>query len=247
MTRADARVVAVVQARMGSTRLPGKALRPLAGRAALHWVLRAAGAAGELAEVVVATTNEPADDAIAAACSDVGVRVVRGSRDDVLDRFLLAADVTGADGVVRLTADCPLLDPAVLDTVVRTWRSNPEVDYVSSVLFRTLPRGLDVEIVSRAALERAGRVARDHHRVHVTSYVYTHPDEFRVLGVVFAGQPSGLRVTLDTDDDAAVLDRLTGALGDRLIGWRETVAWLDARPDVVRLNAHVEQKPLDAG
>lgn len=245
--RSGATVLAVVQARMGSTRLPGKSLRPLAGRTTLDWVLRAAEQSHEVAGVVVATTTLQEDDAIAEHAERAGARVVRGAQDDVLSRYLLAVEAYEPDAVVRLTADCPLLDPAVLDLAVATWRHAPDADYVSTILFRTLPRGLDVEVVSAEALRRADRVARDHHRVHVTSYVYTHPEEFGLTGLVFAPRENTLRATLDTDADARVIDAVVAALGDAPPAWRDVVRWLDQHPEVAALNSEVRQKPLEAG
>lgn len=245
--RADASVLAVVQARMGSTRLPSKSLRPLGSSTTLEWVLRAAARSEQLADVVVATTDQPEDDILARCATDAGAHVVRGPTDDVLSRYLLAVDTYAPDAVVRLTADCPLLDPHVLDLAVSTWRHAPGIDYVSTIMFRTLPRGLDVEVVSAGALRRAGATATDHHRAHVTSYIYTHPEDFGLLGLVFGPRESALRVTLDTEQDAQVIDAVVAALGDEPPPWREVVAWLERHPEVVALNAEVEQKPLEAG
>jgi spore coat polysaccharide biosynthesis protein SpsF len=240
-----ARVVAVIQARTGSSRLPGKVLLPLAGRPVLSWVVRAAQAAPGVDEVVVATSTAPGDDAVAELATALGVAVVRGSELDVLQRFVAARDASGADAVVRLTADCPLLDPALIGAVVGAWRAEPSLDYVATTLVRTLPRGLDVELVSSAALDAADAAARDHHRVHVTSALYAHPGEYRTLGLVVAPDAHDLRVTLDTAEDAALLDALATALGDEPPAWRDLVALLRSRPDLVALNAEVRQKALE--
>ncbi|HEY0216249.1 MAG TPA: NTP transferase domain-containing protein [Cellulomonas sp.] len=239
------RVVAVVQARTGSSRLPGKVLLPLAGRPVLGWVVRAALAAPGVDEVVVATSTAPGDDAVADLAADLGVRVVRGSELDVLSRFVAAREVTRADAVVRLTADCPLLDPDLIGAVVGAWRADPSLDYVATTLVRTLPRGLDVELVSAGGLATADAVAREHHRVHVTSALYATPGEHRTLGLVVAPDAHDLRVTLDTAQDADLLDALAAELGDAPVRWRELVALLRARPDLVALNAEVRQKALE--
>jgi spore coat polysaccharide biosynthesis protein SpsF len=238
-------VVAVIQARTGSSRLPGKVLLPLGGRAVLGWVVRAALAAPGVNEVVVATSTAPGDDAVAELAVALGVRVVRGSELDVLSRFVAARDLTGADAVVRLTADCPLLDPSLIGAVVGAWRADPSLDYVATTLIRTLPRGLDVELVSAAALATADVVARDHHRVHVTSVLYAEPGGFRTLGLVVAPDAHDLRVTLDTAQDAALLDAVVRELGDGPVDWRALVALLRSRPDLVALNADVRQKALE--
>src|SRR5699024_5456219 len=116
----------------GSSRLPGKVLRPLAGRPVLAWMVRAARAAEGVDEVVVATSTAPGDDAVAELGEELGVRVVRGSEDDVLSRFVLAAETTAADAVVRLTADCPLADPALISAVVGLWRADRSLDYTTA-------------------------------------------------------------------------------------------------------------------
>jgi spore coat polysaccharide biosynthesis protein SpsF len=242
----DLRVVAVVQARTGSSRLPGKVLLPLGGRPVLGWVVRAALEAG-VDEVVVATSTAPGDDAVADLARELGVGVVRGSELDVLSRFVLAAEQTGADAVVRLTADCPLLDPALIRSVVAAWRADPSLDYVATTLVRTLPRGLDVELVSRAALARADREAVEHHRVHVTSWLYAGPQSHRTLGLVVQPDAHDLRVTLDTAADAALLEAVVAELGDAPPAWRELVRVLRSRPDLTALNATVTQKALEEG
>ncbi|NLP83944.1 NTP transferase domain-containing protein [Microbacterium sp. CFH 90308] len=241
-----ARVVAIIQARMGSTRLPGKVLRELGGRPVLEWVAEAAGAAAEIDDVVVATSNLAADDILAEWCRRRGVDVVRGSESDVLSRFVLAATETRADAIVRLTADCPLLDPVLIDQVIGIWRREPDLAYVATTLERTLPRGLDVELISRAALEHADRIAIAHDRVHVTSSLYAAHSEAARAGVIVAPSSAHLRVTLDVEQDAALLDALVPLLPSQP-RWRDVVRVLEAHPEIVALNAGVAQKELEAG
>lgn len=242
----EVRVNAVVQARTGSSRLPGKVLRPLGDAPVLAWVVRAAQAAAGVDRVVVATSDAPADDPVADLADTLGAAVVRGSEDDVLGRFLIAIEEHPCDAVVRLTADCPLLDPALIDLVVAAWRQEPAHDYVATTLVRTLPRGLDVELASSRALRDVAEHARGHDRVHVTSGLYADPQRYRLLGLVVAPPADDLRVTLDTAEDAALLDGLVEVLGGP-VGWRELVTALRARPDLVARNAAVTQKPLEAG
>jgi len=245
------RVVGVIQARTGSNRLPGKVLRPLAGRPVLEWVVRAAREVQGLDEVVVATTTEPGDDAVEELGRRLDVAVVRGSVDDVLSRFLQAVEGRDADAIARFTSDCPLLDPEVASLVVGTWRSRPALAHVSTVSPRCLPRGLDAEVASVAALQRLSGLLSTpelaHHRTHVTSYLYTHPEEFEVAGVTLHPDASDLRVTLDTTEDLALIEALVERLGDRPPSWREVVAALRADADLVAINAGVRQKSLDEG
>lgn len=239
--------VAVIQARMSSTRLPGKVLRPLAGRSTLGWVVRAARAATpEIHRVIVATSVDLSDDPVSDAALGLGVDVARGPLEDVLGRFVEALDGTGDDTpVVRLTADCPLLDPVLISGAVAAFR-RLEVDYLSTIAPRSLPRGLDVEVTTAGVLREIDRVAEGADRAHVTSHIYRSGD-WRLAGLTFSPAASDLRVTLDTEADAAALDAIVAELGDAPPAWTDVVSLLRSRPDLVALNAGVRQKPIDAG
>ena len=177
------KVVAIIQARMGSTRLPGKVLLELAGRTMLGRVVRRVRLAGLVDEVVVATTNAPADDPIVDECRRLPVACFRGSEHDVVERYHRAAAAYRADVVVRITADCPLIDPEVTDHVIRAFLQH-RPDYASNTLHRTYPRGLDTEVFTAAALARACHEASEpYQRTHVTPYIYQHPEYFRLLAV----------------------------------------------------------------
>jgi spore coat polysaccharide biosynthesis protein SpsF len=241
-----ARVVAIIQARMGSTRLPGKVLRDLGGRPVLDWVVSAARRATEIDEVVIATSAAPGDDAIADWAAAAAVPVVRGSESDVLSRFALAAAESRADAIVRLTADCPLLDPVLIDQVVALWRRDPDLGYVATTLERTLPRGLDVELISREVLDETDRVATGHDRVHVTSRAYADGSSVPRAGIVVAPASSHLRVTLDVAEDAALLDALVPLLPSSP-RWHDVVRVLSAHPEIAAINAEVEQKRIEEG
>jgi len=241
------RINAVIQARAGSNRLPAKVLADLGGRPVLEWVVRAARAASQIDEVIVATSTLAGDDVVADLATSLGVPVVRGSEDDVLSRFVAALDAHPADALVRLTADCPLLDPTLIDAVAGAWVGAPTHDYVSTVLVRCLPRGLDVELVTAQALRAVDRMATGYDRVHVTSGVYADPTAYRLLGVCVTPPADDLRVTLDTPQDLVLLRALVAVLPDAPPAWRDVVAALRARPDLVAINAGVEQKPLEAG
>lgn len=241
------RINAVIQARAGSTRLPGKVFADLGGRPVLEWVVRAARAATQIDQVIVATSTSAGDDAVADLAGSLGVPVVRGSEDDVLSRFVATLDAHPADAVVRLTADCPLLDPTLIDAVAGAWAAAPHHDYVSTVLVRSLPRGLDVELVTAQALRAVDRMATGHDRVHVTSGVYADPKAFSLLGICVTPPTGDLRVTLDTPADLVLLRALVAELPDAPPSWRDVVTILRARPDLVALNSGVEQKRLEEG
>lgn len=239
--------VAVIQARMGSTRLPGKVLRPLGPTTVLGWVARAASCSGAVDEVVVATSTAAGDDAVVAEAERLGCAVARGSEDDVLARFVTAVEGHADDAtVVRLTADCPLLDPALIALAVRSFEGG-DAEYLSTTLVRTLPRGLDVEVTTAGALRAIDPVATGAERVHVTPHLYLHPERHRVAGLVFAPSADDLRLTLDTEEDAALIEAVVAALGDGPHPWRALVGLLRARPDLAALNAGIRQKTLDEG
>ena len=241
------RINAVIQARAGSTRLPAKVLADLGGRPVLEWVVRAARAASRIDEVIVATSTLAGDDLVADLAYSLGALVVRGSEDDVLSRFVAALDAHPADALVRLTADCPLLDPTLIDAVAGAWAAAPTLDYVSTVLVRSLPRGMDIELVTARALRAVDRMAVGHDRVHVTSAVYADPTAYHLLGLCVTPPANDLRVTLDTAEDLVLLRALVAELPDAPPEWRDVVAILRARPDLVAINANVVQKPLEAG
>ncbi len=241
----DLRIVGIVQARMGSSRLPGKVLRPLAGRTVLGRVVRAARDSGVLADLVVATSVDPVDDAVVAECARLDVPVHRGPVDDVLSRFVGALDAHPGDAVMRFTADCPLLDPEIVTLVATVYRAVPGLDYASTSIARTLPRGLDVEIIRADALRTLDRLATDHHRVHVTSFAYAHPELFRVLGVTLTPDRSALRLTLDTDRDWALVRAVVDHFGDVSVPLAKLADWLDGRPELRTLNSSVRQKRLE--
>jgi spore coat polysaccharide biosynthesis protein SpsF len=229
------RVVAVIQARSGSSRLPRKVFADIGGDTMLGRTVRRTARATTIQEVTIATTDRPDDVAVVAEAERLGVRVARGSEDDVLDRYRQAARAFDADAVVRITSDCPLMDPAVIDRVVGEFLGHAGVDYCSNVLRRTFPRGLDVEVIRRQALERAAADARLlHQREHVTPYVRS---------VSLAEDFSACRWTVDEPDDLAFVREVYHRLApDDQFGWREVIALLSAQPYMARINAHVRQK-----
>lgn len=194
---------------------------------------------------VVATTTDPADDPIIALAAGRGWQVERGDPVDLLDRYVQVARSHDAAAVVRITSDCPLIDPEVIDETIRVFRSQP-CDYASNFLRRrTFPRGLDTEVIGRAALERAWREDTDPAwREHVTPYIYRNPGRFRLVGVQHRRDESAQRWSVDTADDYELVRRIFEALGRSDVTWREALAVVHAHPDWQQLNRHVEQKPV---
>lgn len=241
-SRGALKVTAIVQARMGSTRLPGKVLLDLAGETVLGRVVRRLCRARLIDSVMVATTTAPADDAIATESRRLGIAVFRGSELDVLDRYYHAAGQSAAEVIVRITADCPLIDPEVVDITLKAFLDSA-ADYASNVLRRSFPRGLDTEVFSFAALQRAWREAREfYEREHVTPFLYGHPEIFQLKSVENAENCSGYRWTLDTEADWQLLQQIYLRFGGRdEFNWRQVVELMEREPELSQLNAHVLQ------
>jgi spore coat polysaccharide biosynthesis protein SpsF len=225
---------AILQARMTSTRLPGKVLMDIAGAPMLAHVLRRLLGASLVDEVVVATTTNSTDDPVVAEAQRAGVRWFRGDEHDVLSRYAGAAEESGADRILRVTADCPLLDPGVVDRVIAALE--PGVDYASNVIDRTFPAGLDSEAFPSEILARVDRDATSPEaRQHVTWFLYSErPDLFALRSVVDDEDNSDLRWTVDFEDDLALVRRLYDELGlaHDVRPYRDVVAFVRAHPEL---------------
>jgi len=244
--------VAIIQARMGSTRLPGKVLRDLCGITVLGHVIRRVARCKLVDKTVVATSTLPADDPIAKEAAAHSAAVFRGSEEDVLSRYYGAAIQSTAEVIVRVTADCPLFDPAILCEMLELFHgrnvpsSTRPLDYLSNTLGeRTFPRGLDAEVFTMDALAKANALARDPwEREHVTPYIYSHPQTFRLEGYRQAMDQSMQRWTLDTEEDWALIRAIYEALGraDGMFVTQDVIDYLRVHPELMAINAHVRQK-----
>ncbi len=241
-------IVAIIQARMGSTRLPGKVLRDIAGDTMLARVVRRTQLARTLSAVVVATTTAAADSPVVTECDRLGIPAFRGDEQDVLDRYWQAAHACQADVVVRITADCPLIDPGVVDLVVTAFQA-ARPDYASNVLERTYPRGLDTEVMTLAALRSAWRQAdQPYQRAHVTPYIYQNPERFRLLSVKADADTSNYRWTVDTAADLTFVQAVFERLGsDGTFTWRAVLELLAREPELADINRDTQQKALHEG
>lgn len=238
------RVVAVIQARTGSTRLPGKVLLPLAGGTLLQRMVERVVAASSIDEVVVATTTEPQDDPIVVAAEAAGVRAFRGHPTDLLDRHYRVALATRAHAVAKIPSDCPLVDPDVIDLVVNRWRAEAERwDYVSNLHPATWPDGNDVEVISMPALKSAWcEASAPHEREHTTPFIWDQPRRFRLGNVVWPGGrnlASTHRFTIDYPEDyrfiAALYDALWSPAGPAF-RLSAILDWLEGHPEARLLN-----------
>jgi spore coat polysaccharide biosynthesis protein SpsF len=233
-------ILAIIQARMASTRLPGKVLQPLAGAPMVVRMVERVRRARKLDDIIVATSIDPSDDPLVTTCAKNDITCTRGSLNDVLDRYYQAAATCHPERVVRLTCDCPLIDPGVIDDAV-TFAVTGEFDYASNTLEPTFPDGLDVEIMTFAALETAWREARlPSDREHVTPYIKKSP-RFRRGNLRNATNLSALRWTVDEAADLAAVRLIYDALLPQSPDFRmdDILRFLDANPQVTTLNAHI--------
>lgn len=206
-------MLTILQARTSSTRLPGKVLRDLVGAPMLARQIERVGRASRVGTLVVATSLDASDDAVAALCQSLGVACHRGSLDDVLGRFQGAVEAFGpTDQVTRLTGDCPLADPLVIDATIEHHRS-ARADYTSNTLKLTFPKGQDVEVFRAEHLAAAAREAVDpYQREHVTPFLYRHPERFNLANLERTPPLPDLRWTVDTAQDFAFVERIYRAL-----------------------------------
>jgi spore coat polysaccharide biosynthesis protein SpsF len=241
------KVTAIIQARMGSTRLPGKVLMELGGETVLCRVVRRLRRASMIQEVAVATTESARDEPVIEACRQLGVAYFRGSEQDVLDRYFRAAQRFGSDAVVRITSDCPLIDPELVDRVIDSFVDH-HADFACNVLPRKYPRGLDTEVFTAEALKKAWQLSdQPHQREHVTSLFYERPDIFRHAHVCGEQDYSRYRWTLDTPDDLCLIRAIYSHFDYRDdFGWQEVLALIERLPELASLNAHIVQKPAQA-
>lgn len=242
------KVAAIIQARMGSTRLPGKILKKVLDKTLLEYQIERVKRAKSIDEIIIATTTKESDDQIVQLCQQLSIPYYRGSEEDVLSRYFEAATQFNADVIVRLTSDCPIIDPNVIDKVVTHYLENKDrYDYVSNTLTRTYPRGLDTEVMSYEVLKRAHEEAKElMYREHVTAYIYHHPDQFRLCNVSNEKDESKHRWTVDTEEDFHLIKNILEMLYPTkpLFTFEDVIQILRSKPEWVQINAHIEQKKL---
>lgn len=239
-------ITAIIQARMGSTRLPGKVLKTVLGKPLLLTLIERLQKAKTLSNIVVATTTKEEDNPIETLCRDAGVPCFRGDSEDVLSRYIHAMRFFGVDIGVRITGDCPLIDPDIVDKAVLLFlESSAQFDYVSNCVKRTYPRGMDVEVFSYETLEKVYQEAStSDEREHVTYYILTHPTLFNIGSLEEKENLSFLRLTVDTPEDFLLISKIIETLGVKSphFSLAEIITTLSKHPDWIEINAHVKQK-----
>ena len=234
------KIVITIEARMGSTRLPGKVLMPILGRPMLAYMIERLQRVNKADMIVVATTDNPNDDPVADLATNLGVGLFRGSEEDVLDRVLSAAGSANADVIVETSGDCPLIDPEVLDQVIGVYLAN-EFDFVNN--------GLDIEIFSKAVLYEVSQLTKDPiDREHVSLYIYEHPERFSLCRLE-TGLPEkyqNLKLTVDSLEDFTLISKIFEELypKDPAFSLGDVLALLDRRPELIEINRHIKPKPV---
>ncbi len=267
------RTIAIIQARMSSTRLPGKVLLDIAGEPMLARVIERAKRAKLVDDVVLATTTDPSDDPVAEFCAERGYNFTRGSLNDVLDRYYQAAKEYDADVIVRLTADCPVLDPDIVDETIQVLGIRDQelgvteempFDFVANRLpppmGRSFPIGLDTEVCTFTALEKAWQEATEkHQREHVMPYLYenttlntenrllhagTSPRGFKIALVNHHPDHGSLRWTVDTPEDLEFIQEVFARFDNDDFGWKDILALLEKEPELAKINENIHHKTL---
>lgn len=238
--------VATIEARMTSSRLPGKVLAPLGGKPALEVMVERLRHVPAIGEIVIATTENATDDPVQALAERIGAGIWRGSEDDVLQRVLDAARAYEADVIVEFTGDCPLIDPEIAGQVIETYR-RAGVDYVSNVIKRSYPMGMETQVFARRILEDVARRTQDKDdHEHVSLFIYRNPQIYSLLNVEAPASlmRPDLRLTLDTKEDLAVIAAVYEALAPRspAFSLSEMLAFLDANPVIAAINNAVQHR-----
>lgn len=238
------KTMVIIQARMGSSRLPGKILMPLGSTDNLTYVTERCKKIDGVSKVLVATSSLSQDDAVEKWCENHQISCYRGSEEDVLDRFIQAAKLYEPDYVIRVTADCPFVDYEMASDMVALMKKE-QVDIID--LEGQLPRGLAVEVISYKALQYIDEKGHENrHREHVTYYAYEFKEQFTRVSYVadeMRNEPS-LRITLDTDADYELLSKIANHFDDIFVSSTDVIQYLIEHPEVAKINAHIEQKPV---
>ena len=239
----------IVQARMASTRLPGKIMKEVLGKTLLEYQLERLLRVKQADQVIIATTDHGEEQPIVDLCQRMGVPYFRGSEEDVLARYYGAATQYHADVVVRITSDCPLIDPAVVDEVIGFYLAHKEdYDYVSNTFPElTYPRGMDTEIMSYKVLKEAYEQAKDQaEREHVTIFIKRRPERYRIKNLPYDEDYSHYRWTVDTPEDFALIKKMITALYpvNPHFTLEDCLALIEEKPEWAKINAHIKQKPV---
>lgn len=238
-------IVAIIQARMGSSRLPGKVLKKVLGRHLLEYMIERVAKSNQLDAIVVATTTSPQDDTIAEFCNQFNVNCFRGAEDDVLSRYYETSKKFNADLVVRLCADSPLIDHRIIDSIIMDFLSKENrCDYLSNTINQTYPLGMNVEVFRRSALEIAHNFGTGQsEREHVTPYIYRHPEIFNICQVHAEYDMKKMRLTVDEIEDYYLVKEIIERLyqKNKEFSLSDIIRLYESDVELFNINAHIKQ------
>lgn len=240
------KVTAIVQARMGSTRLPGKILKEVNGKPLLLHQIERLMRSKLINNLIIATTLNEQDDEVVDFCRKHNIDYYRGSEDNVLERYYKTWEQYGGEAIVRLTSDCPIIDPEIVDKTIQYFLDN-SYDYVSNTVKRTFPRGLDTEIFSSKTLKLAYEQAMlDRDKEHVTAYIYTHLTDFNIGHYKNDKDLSAYRWTVDTEEDFELIKRILEAFDgqEEKLTLNSAAKLMEENPSWININKHIEQKKI---
>lgn len=241
------KIIAIIQARMGSTRLPGKVLKKVKDKPLLEYQLERIQQSQLINEIVIATTQNEKDQKIIEFCNARDIHVIQGSEENVLERYFQAAKEYDAEVIVRLTSDCPLIDPELIDEVIRLFLESKDVDYASNTLVRSYPRGLDIEVFAmKALLESYQQAILESEKEHVTPFIYNRPERFKLVNLESLEDYSYHRWTVDTEEDFELIQRIIEVTYPytKDVKWKDIIKIMEQNPSWHEINAHIEQKKL---
>jgi len=235
----------IIQARMTSTRLPGKVLKTILDKPLLEYQLERLMRVPQVDKIIIATTTNSTDDGIVDFCEKRDFLFYRGSETDVLSRYYEAARQYKISEIIRVTSDCPVIEPRILSELIRLFNSEPDIDYASNTIERSYPRGLDAEIFKFSAIEIAQREATTlFQREHVTPYLYQNPQLFKLRNLKSLEDRSDIRLTVDTPEDLEFMKKIIAELYPQKPQFElaDILAVLEKEPQLSKINSHIKQK-----
>ncbi|QKE72321.1 glycosyltransferase family protein [Arthrobacter citreus] len=242
------KVVAIIQARMGSTRLPGKVLLKVLNKPLLAYQIERVKRAKLIDEIIVATTTNEIDLEIVNFCEFMSISCYRGSEDDVLSRYFEAASLYNADLIVRLTSDCPLIDPTIIDTVINEFILNMHhIDYASNTVQRSFPIGMDIEVMSFSLLKTINQLQLpESYREHVTPFIY-RSQKYTNRQIVQKVNKSHIRLTVDTPEDFKLISTIIEEIYpiNPFFTLQDLYNLFERKPELLTINYHIKQKQIE--
>ena len=242
-------IVVIVQARVGSTRLPKKVLKKIKNKMILDYVIERLKSCKKADDIILATTKNKMDDILEKYGIENRVKYFRGNEEDVLSRYYETAKKYGADVIVRITSDCPLIDPEIVDEMIKK-HIESKADYTSNVIKRTFPRGMDIEIFNFDTLEETYKNANEkYHREHVTPYIQEHPEKFKLQNVEAKEKINrpDIRITVDTKEDFELIKKILLHFENINFKVEDIIDFLDKNPELYEINKNVIQKGVNSG